>query len=52
MPVNSGKVQLKNVNKCLLIDARTLDFTDFSPDIWYNICKGFNKIESFSLQIF
>ena len=36
----------------MLIDAGTLDFTDFFPDIWYNICKGFNKIESFSLQIF
>ena len=26
--------------------------TDFSPDIWYNICKGFNKMDTFSLQIF
>ena len=36
----------------LLINAKILDFTDFSTDIWYNICKGFNKMESFSLQIF
>lgn len=39
-------------NQCLLINAKTLDFTEFWSIIQYNICKGFKEIRSFSLQIF
>ena len=38
--------------KCLLINTKTLDFTDFYLEIWYNTCKVFDKMTSFSLQIF
>lgn len=39
-------------NWCLLIGSNFLEFTDFHPDFWYNICKGFDKTRSFSLQLF
>lgn len=37
---------------CLLIRSKTLNFTDFYHNFWYNICKDFNRTEPFFLQIF
>ena len=34
-----------------MINLKNLEFADFSLVICYNICKGFNKMKSFSLQI-
>lgn len=36
---------------CLLIWSKTIALAGFYPDIWYNICRVFNKRHLFPLQI-
>ena len=38
--------------QCLLINTKTLDYTDFCSKIRYNSCKVSSKMKSFSLQFF